>query len=125
MSKLESILLAVDADPRVAGDKVHEYVNKIIADLTDGRSKTFFTKKRSILCCFICTSDEQLEILRYYYDSEILKEKLEKIFKMLVNRSSEVRIKQLTWDSKDYEDCRQRLKKLISLGWCIYTHNIQ
>jgi hypothetical protein len=78
-----------------------------------------FKKFKSILCYFICSSEQQIRQLHRLYDSGHLQTFLESIFTLLVKSSDRILIEQLTWNSDNYEESIVRLSELKKLGMCI------
>lgn len=96
-------------------ERVVEVVETALRNLGIDIRTVLCVPKNSIWCCFICTSVEQLETLRYHYESEFLKDELERIFNILTNKK--ILIQQLKWDADEYNERRQRLEQLIAFGW--------
>lgn len=101
-------------NPQEGAAKLVALVNSTFEQLDIDMTTVILKKVNSIWCCFACTSEEQLETLRYHYESELLKDELEKIFNMLTDKK--ITILQLKWDSDEYNECRLRLKELIAFG---------
>ena len=77
------------------------------------KSKNFILRKRnSILCCFICTSEDELHLLKQHYDDGVLRSVLEQIFTILAKDEKSIRIRHLHWDPNEYSNCLQRLRRL-------------
>jgi hypothetical protein len=81
-------------------------------------------KSNSILCYFICSSEEQIWQLRCWNKSGRLQTFLESVFTLLAGSSEKISIDQLTWNLDDYNGSLIRLSQLKALGMCFFLNEL-
>jgi hypothetical protein len=88
-----------------AGVQIHQM------SLSQGQSIDLIVTRQSV---------EELQQLRSYFESGLLKETLESIFTLLADIGEGVRIKELTWSLSDYNECLQQLESYKGIHSFVY-----
>jgi hypothetical protein len=101
-----------------------EKLNKLKSLLRKSGFKMTFKKSNSILCYFICSSEEQIWQLRRWFKSGRLQTFLDNVFTLLVGSSEKISIDQLTWNLDDYNESLVRLSQLKALGMCFFLERV-
>lgn len=120
VSQLKSLLIASDEDPeKEEKEKLLTELSRMLLEMGVDVNKLSLVTQHSIGCYFICTSEAELRQLRGYFECDLMKIVLQKIFTLLLKDCRKVFIIRLTWDIGEYNDCLRRLAELMATGWLI------
>lgn len=110
------LCIECDEPQNLQTKKLLAEINGKLAELNVDPNKLILRKGNSILCCFVCSSEEQLQQLRYLYESGAMKRVLEDVFTVLSDDDESIAIRELRWNLEEYNDSVQRLNLLKALG---------
>ena len=116
VTQLRSLHVDKDDPEKEKKEKLLVEINNNLKELGANNDTFTVRKGNSIWCYFLCTTKEQLRLLRAHYESGQMTKVLMKIFTLLAGNVDVVMTQPLKWDSLGYNRSTQRLSRLIALG---------